>query len=151
MTEAIAAGFADRGSLSPVSIPVRTTDSGPTPDETPPGNEVCDFASFFSGGDDASNLSAQVPSYSSELGYNVPNNIKVQISNGQYVNLAKLAHNFSDPDDETQYFSVRDGGLTMSKKIQGQTYHRYTHLDRPFPCVRINICYCTPRMCNCFI
>lgn len=116
LTEAIAAGFADRGSSSPASIPVRTTDSGPTLDETPPGNEVCDFASFFSGGDDASNLSAQVPSYSSELGYNVPNNIKVQISNGQYVNLAKLAHNFSDPDDETQYFSVRDGGLTMSKK-----------------------------------
>ena len=47
LTEAIVAGFADRGSSSPASIPVRTTDSGPTLDETPPCNKVCDFASFL--------------------------------------------------------------------------------------------------------
>ena len=32
----------------------------------------------------------------------MPNNNKVQISNGQYFNLAKLEHNFSNTDDETQ-------------------------------------------------
>lgn len=39
-------------------------------------------------------------------GHNVPNNIMVKTLNGQYVKLAKLAYDFSDPNDETQYFSV---------------------------------------------
>lgn len=55
-------------------------------------------------------------SYSCELGYNVPNKIKLQISNGQYVNLAKLRPNASDPDNETQFLSVRDGSLAMASK-----------------------------------
>ena len=51
----------------------------------------------------------------------MPNNIKVKIPNGQYINLAKLGHNFSDPDDETQYFSVMiQGSLAANNTIKDQ-------------------------------
>lgn len=40
---------------------------------------------------EACNSITQVLSYSFEQGYNMPNNIKIQISNGQYVNLPQLA------------------------------------------------------------
>lgn len=53
-------------------------------------------------------------SYICKLGYNVLNKIKIQISNGQYVNLAKLPSYASDPDDETQFLSVRDGSIAMA-------------------------------------
>jgi hypothetical protein len=57
----------------------------------------------------------KVPSYTYELGYNVSNKLKLRISNGQYVNLAKLLPNMADPDYDTQYISVKDGNLATAK------------------------------------
>ena len=97
LTDAIAACM----NTDPISD--RTTDFGSTNDDMMQPLEVMkfDIASIFI------NSSTHVLSYSSELGFDVPNNIKVKISKGQYVNLTKLAHYFSDIDDETQYSLVR--------------------------------------------
>lgn len=35
--------------------------------------------------------------------------------------MVNLAKNFPDSDDETQYLSVRDGGLTIQKKVKQNT------------------------------
>lgn len=40
-----------------------------------------------------------------QLGYNVPNNLKVQIANDQNVNLGKLLINNPDPNDDVQYLT----------------------------------------------
>lgn len=79
-------------------------------------------------------LAIQVPqvlSYSSKLGYNAPNNIKV--SKRMYSTFTwPNSYNLFDRDDETQYFSFRNGGLAMSKKFLGQTSHRYTCLKKNY-------------------
>ncbi|XP_062588298.1 uncharacterized protein LOC134249974 [Saccostrea cucullata] len=113
ITDAISAGLADRGP-QPSPIPVVVTDP-PVGDQNGQGNDVFDsICSDFSEVNE--HHTGLVPSYSFELGCNVSNKIKVQISSGQYVNLAKLATNFSDPDDETQYFSFKEGNLAMTPK-----------------------------------
>ena len=73
--------------------------------------------------DGAYNFNAQVLSYRCELDNNVSNNFKIKISKGQYDNLAKLADNFSDPVDETQYFSLTPR-LSNVQLIQGKISHR---------------------------
>lgn len=107
LAEAISAGL-DRG-----ATPSSSTEPDLTFDENA-GNGILDFP--LSGSAEIGYHAGQVVSYSCELGYNVPNKIKLQISNGQYVNLAKLRPNASDPDDETQFLSVQDGSLAMASK-----------------------------------
>lgn len=55
-----------------------------------------------------------------ELGYNVSNKIKIQISNRQYVKLGGLMPNASDLDAETQLLSVKDSCLEMASKPKAE-------------------------------
>ncbi|XP_062578803.1 uncharacterized protein LOC134240736 [Saccostrea cucullata] len=61
---------------------------------------------------------AAVPSYDNELGHNVPNNVKIKIANGEYINLGILLNNIpeTDPNDDTKYFSLKDGKLAVTNK-----------------------------------
>lgn len=107
LAEAILAGI-DRG-----ATPLSSTEPDLTFSEIA-GNEILDFP--LSGSTEIGYHAGQVVSYRYELGYNVTNKIKLQISNGQYVNLAKLRTNVSDLDDETHFLSVRNDSLVMASK-----------------------------------
>ena len=96
--------------------------------------------------DSACNSIAKVLSYRCELDNYVSNNFKIKISKGQYDNLAKLADNFSDPNDETQYFSLTPR-LSNVQINQGKISHREASLDRSFSDVCIYISHSTSRMC----
>lgn len=86
------------------------------------------------------NASSYVFRYSFELGYNVTNIIKVQILNGQYVNMSKLAKEILTL--MTQYFAVRNCYLEMSKK-PWSNHHIYDFLNISFSSVSIYILYST--------
>jgi hypothetical protein len=53
----------------------------------------------------------------------------LQISNGQYVNLAKLLPNIADPDDDTQCISLKDGNLATAKPSKPQAIKNVPSLD----------------------
>lgn len=48
------------------------------------------------------------------------NNLKLKIANGEYVNLGLLVDrtNESDPNDDTKYFSMQGGNITLSSKYK---------------------------------
>lgn len=54
------------------------------------------------------------------LGYNVPNNLKVQTANDQYVNLGKLLINNQDPNDDVQLLTCSNGTVSMSQKSKAK-------------------------------
>lgn len=54
------------------------------------------------------------------LDYNVPNNLKVQIANDQYVNLGKLLINNDDPNDDVQFLTCSKGTVSMSQKSKAK-------------------------------
>lgn len=86
----------------------------------------------------------KVASYSCEVGYTVPNKIKIQISNKQSVNLAKLGQNASDPDNETQFVLVRDGSLAMASYSKAKLMKDIQTWTNFIVHVFINLCCSTP-------
>ncbi|XP_056022019.1 uncharacterized protein LOC130054933 [Ostrea edulis] len=68
----------------------------------------------------ATSNNSQVPSYQNELGHNVSNNLKLKTANGEYINLGLLVDRSydSDPNDDTKYFSMQGGNLTLSSKCK---------------------------------
>lgn len=57
-----------------------------------------------------------------QLGYNVFNNLKVQIANDQYANLGKLLINNPEPNDDVKSLTYSNGTLSMSPKSKTDKY-----------------------------
>ncbi|XP_061165683.1 uncharacterized protein LOC133174598 [Saccostrea echinata] len=70
----------------------------------------------------SSNYLALTPSYDNDLGHRVPNRLKLKIVNGDYINLGLLLENSHgvDPKDETKYFSMKEGNLTLAPKTKAK-------------------------------
>ena len=51
-----------------------------------------------------------------ELGFHVPNNLKLKIVNGEYIDLGKLLVKNVDPDDDEKQFTFKDGNLVLENK-----------------------------------
>lgn len=92
-----------------------------------PQNEMTQDASAEYPGTDilptlaiSNNQKSHVQSYHNDLGHNVSNNLKLKIANGEYVNLGLLVDrtNESDPNDDTKYFSMQGGNITLSSKYK---------------------------------
>lgn len=68
----------------------------------------------------SNNQKSHVQSYHTDLGHNVSNNLKLKIANGEYVNLGLLVDrtNESDPNDDTKFFSMQGGNITLSSKYK---------------------------------
>ncbi len=68
----------------------------------------------------SNNQKSHVQSYHNDLGHNVPKNLQLKIANGEYVNLGLLVDrtNESDPNDDTKYFSMQGGNITLSSKYK---------------------------------
>lgn len=61
-----------------------------------------------------------ISSIDDHLDYNVPNNLKVQFANDQYVNLGKLLINNQDPNDDVQFLTCSNGTVSMSQKSKAK-------------------------------
>ena len=59
------------------------------------------------------NLNAQVPSVQLDLGYQVPNKLKLKIVSGEYVDLGALLTKSVDVDDGTKHLTVKDGSIIL--------------------------------------
>ncbi|XP_048747863.2 uncharacterized protein LOC125660061 [Ostrea edulis] len=70
----------------------------------------------------SSNYFAQTQSYDNDLGHMVPNRVKHKIVNGEYINLGLLVENSEglDPNDDTKYFSMKEGSLTLVSKSKAK-------------------------------
>ena len=58
----------------------------------------------------------QVESIATELGYSVPNKIKMKIANGEYVDLATLISKPSDPDSLSKQLKIENGKIVLGPK-----------------------------------
>ncbi|XP_062582026.1 uncharacterized protein LOC134243814 [Saccostrea cucullata] len=68
------------------------------------------------------NYLALTTSYDNDLGHKVSNKLKLKIVNGGYINLGLLVENSygADPNDETRYFSMKEGSLTLAPKSKAK-------------------------------
>lgn len=68
-----------------------------------------------------SNILSIVDQIVDQLGFNGPNNIKIQIANDQYVNLAKLLLNSSESNDDVQSLTVSYETVLMYQQSKAIT------------------------------
>lgn len=105
---------------TPSMVNIPTMDNIPAnlsdPFEPEPGNSFVDIMNLEHLPQPAKGIS----SIDDHLGYNVPNNLKVQIANDQYVNLGKLLINNQDPNDDVQFLTCSNGTVSMSQKSKAK-------------------------------